>query len=154
MASLTIRSPAEMQDLGSRLGKVASPGLVVGLIGDLGAGKTTFVRGVANGAEVSPEQMVASPTFVLIHEYEGRIPVYHFDTYRLANPEAFADLGAAEYFDGDGICLVEWADRVRKILPLDRIDVEIEHAGEQLRRVAVLANGPVSQEVLNRWLGE
>ena len=89
---------------------------MIGLIGQLGAGKTRLVRAIAEALGVDREA-ISSPTFVLIHEYEGRVPVYHFDAYRLNSPDAFDDLGVADYWDRGGVCLVEWADRVRELLP-------------------------------------
>ena len=95
--------------LGRRLGALLFPGAVVGLVGQLGAGKTHFARAVAEGLGVKNPAAVNSPTFTLIHEYPARIPIYHFDTYRLAGPREFADLGVEEYFHGDGACLVAFA---------------------------------------------
>ena len=128
-------SPDATLAMGRALGEVAEPGLVVALIGPLGAGKTLFVRGVAAGLDVPASQIVNSPTFVLIQEYAGRLPIFHFDTYRLARPDQFAELGPHEYFEGNGICLVEWADRVIEFLPPDRLDVNIELLGESSRRI-------------------
>jgi len=90
-------------------------GDVVALVGELGAGKTCFIQGLCAGLGV--EERVTSPSFVLLHEYSGRLPIYHFDAYRLDDADQFWDLGAPDYLDGDGICLVEWADRVRSMLP-------------------------------------
>jgi tRNA threonylcarbamoyladenosine biosynthesis protein TsaE len=116
--SLTIElaSEAETCRLGRALADMVEPGVVIGLIGQLGAGKTRLVRAIAESLGVDPGA-ISSPTFVLIHEYEGRVPVYHFDAYRLNSPAAFEDLGVADYWDGGGVCLVEWADRVRNLLP-------------------------------------
>lgn len=118
--SLTIdlASEDDTQRLGKALAAVAQPGLVIGLVGPLGAGKTRLVRAIAESLAVDPGA-ISSPTFVLIHEYNGRLPVYHFDAYRLNSPEAFEDLGVADYWNGGGVCLVEWADRVRDLLPDD-----------------------------------
>jgi tRNA threonylcarbamoyladenosine biosynthesis protein TsaE len=102
--------------LGGALAGVIGPGCVVGLVGPLGAGKTRLVRAIAAALGVDP-QAVSSPTFVLIHEYEGRLPVFHFDAYRLASPAQFEALGVADYWDAGGVCLVEWADRVAELLP-------------------------------------
>ena len=98
-----------------------APGTVIGLIGPLGAGKTRLTRAIAEALGVDPGA-IASPTFVLIHEYEGRIPVYHFDAYRLGGPDDFEALGASDYWDGGGVCLVEWADLVRGPAPARRLD--------------------------------
>jgi tRNA threonylcarbamoyladenosine biosynthesis protein TsaE len=104
--------------LGRAISEVLRPGVVIGLVGPLGAGKTLLVRAIAEAQGVDPAE-ISSPTFVLIHEYAGNLPIYHFDAYRLASCRAFEDLGVADYFGGAGVCLVEWAERVRDLLPLD-----------------------------------
>lgn len=142
-----LASEVETQALGALLGELAQPGLVVALVGNLGAGKTRFVQAAAVGLGV-PRESVNSPTFVLIHEYEGRIPVYHFDTYRLRDIDEFLELGADEYMAGDGVCFIEWADRMQEVLPRDRLSVHIEHTGEFSRRVKLRSGGRLSQEVL------
>ena len=140
-ATWTTGSPAETQALGRRLGRLLGPGDVVALAGPLGAGKTQFVKGVAEGLGVADGRDVTSPTFVLINEYAGRLPVYHFDAYRLDGPEALEDLGAAEYFDGRGVSVVEWADRVPGVLPAERLDVQFGHVGPEARRIDMRALG-------------
>lgn len=129
------------------LGEAAVSGLVVALVGDLGAGKTRLVQSAAEGLGVEPS-VVNSPTFVLIQEYEGRLPVYHFDTYRLKDFDEFLELGADEYFASGGVCFVEWADRMAEVLPRDRLTIEFEITGEMTRRLRLSAGGPVSREVL------
>lgn len=135
--------------LGVLLAEAAEPGLVIGLIGPLGAGKTRLVRATATalGADSSS---VNSPTFVLIQEYLGRIPVFHFDTYRLRDVHAFAELGAEEYFSGEGICFVEWADRVRSELPHDLLCIEVTVFAPTARRFRFSSSGPQSQRVITR----
>jgi len=135
-------SPESTLAIGRALGRAAEPGLVVALIGPLGAGKTQLVRGVADGLEVADSRVVSSPTFVLIQEYAGRLPIFHFDTYRLTRPEQFRDLGPEEYFEGDGLCLVEWADRVFEYLPPDHLDAHFVISGERSREIRFSA--PVS----------
>jgi tRNA threonylcarbamoyladenosine biosynthesis protein TsaE len=127
--------------LGRRLGAFLQRGAVVGLVGTLGAGKTHLTRAIAEGLGVPDGRMVTSPTFVLIQEYEGRLPVYHFDAYRLPNAASFLDLGAGEYLEGEGVCLIEWADRVRDCLPNDCLWVELEVTGPTSRRATVRASG-------------
>jgi tRNA threonylcarbamoyladenosine biosynthesis protein TsaE len=127
--------------LGRRLGELLFPGATVALTGPLGAGKTFLARAVAEGLGVRDVRAVNSPTFVLVQEYQGRLPIYHFDVYRLRSPEEFFDLGSAEYFAGDGVCLVEWADRVERYLPRERLDVTLEYAGEAARAVRMTARG-------------
>lgn len=123
-----IDSEAETEALGRALADWVAPGTVIALVGPLGAGKTRLSRAIAEALGVDPKA-IASPTFVLIHEYRGRLPVYHFDTYRLGGPDEFEALGSVEYFDAGGVCLIEWADRVLDLLPPDRWLVRIEPQG-------------------------
>lgn len=142
-------SERETDAFGAQLASVIEPGLVIGLIGPLGAGKTRLVRATATALGADPTT-VNSPTFVLIQEYDSRIPVYHFDTYRLRDVNAFADLGVDEYFSGDGVCFVEWADRVESALPRDRLQIDVSVIGPTSRRFRVTATGAASQRLLLR----
>lgn len=146
---IDVANEAETDRLGGLLATVVEPGLVIGLIGQLGAGKTRLVRATATALGADPTS-VNSPTFVLIQEYDSRIPVYHFDTYRLRDVSAFADLGVEEYFGGDGVCFVEWADRVESVLPRDRLQIEVTVVGPIARRLRITATGRYSQKVLSR----
>ncbi len=130
--SVWVDSEAGTEALGRALAAWVAPGTVIGLIGPLGAGKTRLSRAVAEALGVEPAA-ISSPTYVLIHEYQGRLPVYHFDTYRLGGPDEFEALGAADYFDADGVCLIEWADRVLDLLPRDRWLIRIEPEGAARR---------------------
>ncbi len=143
------RNERDTDALGAMLADAAEPGLVVGLIGPLGAGKTRLVRATATALGADPSS-VNSPTFVLIQEYFGRLPVFHFDTYRLRDVRAFADLGAEEYFSSEGVCFVEWADRVLSELPRDLLRIEVSVLAPTVRRFLVSASGLVSQKVLVR----
>lgn len=131
------------------LAAALAPGIVVGLIGDLGSGKTRLVRNCAIALGADPER-INSPTFVLIQEYSARIPLFHFDTYRLRSPIDFPDLGPEEYFRPDAICFVEWADRVLEWLPEDLLRIELEILGPQRRRLRLHADGPAARQVLAR----
>ena len=111
---------------GRELGQKLRPGDVVALIGPLGAGKTHLVRAIAEGLEIPDSRAVSSPTFTLIHEYRGRLPIFHFDVYRLKSPAEFLDLGVAEYFEAGGVSLIEWADRVAECLPAKRFTITLE----------------------------
>jgi len=137
------------ESLGRRLGAVLESGSVVGLVGEMGAGKTHLIRAICEGLGIR-NSMVTSPTFVLIQEYEGLLPIFHFDTYRLRSSREFAELGAAEYLDGAGVCLIEWADRVEGFLPTDRLTIVLTHVSEQARRAQVTAGGPRHAGILSR----
>lgn len=139
-----------MTRLAERLARAVEPGLVISLEGELGAGKTTFVRAFAVACGVEAEQ-VSSPTYVLVHEYFGRFPVYHFDAYRLGDSDRFLQLGVDEYFAGEGVCLVEWGNLVEPALPSDRLRLRIEHEQAGTRSLAFDARGPVSTRVLGRF---
>jgi tRNA threonylcarbamoyladenosine biosynthesis protein TsaE len=145
-----IASEAETDRLGRALAEVVGPGVVIGLVGPLGAGKTRLARALAEALGVDPGA-IASPTFVLIHEYEGRLPVYHFDTYRLRCAEDFEALGVADYWQGAGVCLVEWADRVADLLPEGRWLIRIEPTGPESRRVSI--GLPGGEKIITRLLG-
>lgn len=146
---LSLENESATDVFGSRLADVIEPGLVIGLNGQLGAGKTRLVRATATALGADP-RLINSPTFVLIQEYFGRIPVYHFDTYRLRDATAFADLGAEEYFYGDGICFVEWADRVSEMLPSDRLQIDITVTGSSSREIRIRSLGSKAFVILQR----
>jgi tRNA threonylcarbamoyladenosine biosynthesis protein TsaE len=132
---------AATEAFGHRLGQLLFSGAVVALAGPLGAGKTHLARAVAEGLGVPDRRVVTSPTFVLIQEYCGRLPIYHFDAYRLPSSQAFDDLGAQEYLDGGGVCLVEWADRVEKSLPAERLTIRLTVVSENARRAEIKGVG-------------
>jgi tRNA threonylcarbamoyladenosine biosynthesis protein TsaE len=135
--------------LAVHLAEALDTGTVVALIGNLGAGKTRLVRAVSVALGVNP-RAIASPTFVLVHEYDGRWPIYHFDTYRLKDTRDFLDLGVEEYFNAGGVCFVEWADRVHDQLPADHLRIEIIATGETTREFKFQATGPKSAQVMAR----
>jgi tRNA threonylcarbamoyladenosine biosynthesis protein TsaE len=126
------RSEAETERLGKALASALPDAAVMALVGTLGAGKTRLVQAVARGSGVTTQD-VASPTFVLIHEYQGRRPIFHFDAYRLRDQAEFLDLGPEEYFDAGGLTFIEWADRVEAYLPQDYILIRIEITGPTSR---------------------
>jgi tRNA threonylcarbamoyladenosine biosynthesis protein TsaE len=134
--SLSLQSEEDTIRLAQTLATVIRPNLVIGLVGPLGAGKTRFTRALAEALGVDP-QSIASPTFVLIHEYEGRLPIYHFDTYRLNSIEAFEALGPDDYWSAGGVCLVEWADHVAPLLPMDSWWIRFSPTGLTERQVTI-----------------
>jgi len=142
-------SEAETERLARHLAGVLEPGTTVALVGNLGAGKTRLVRAVCEALGVD-RRAIASPTFVLVHEYEGRLSIYHFDTYRLREPRDFLALGADEYLNAGGVCLIEWADRVAPWLPTDHLRVEITVTGESTREIAFTATGPKAASLIRR----
>ena len=118
-------SPEETQALGEKLGKTLTQGDVIALIGDLGTGKTCLTQGIARGIGTAPDEVVSSPSYILINEYNGKVPIYHIDLYRLENSEEIAELGLSEYMEGDGICIIEWAERMADALPDTCIKIHI-----------------------------
>ena len=118
-------SPRETKELGKKMAERAKPGDVFTLVGDLGVGKTVFTQGIAEGLGI--DEPVNSPTFTIVQEYEsGRMPFYHFDVYRIGDPEEMDEIGFDDYIYGDGLCLIEWADLIEEILPEKRVDIRIE----------------------------
>src|SRR5688572_8650430 len=148
--SIPIADLAATEAFGRRLGELLFPGAVVALVGQLGAGKTHLARAVAEGLGIANPAAVTSPTFVLIQEYAARLPVYHFDAYRLSGPREFAELGVDEYFRGDGVCLVEWADKVELTLPADHLWIAIHIVDENRRRFELRATGERYVDLLTR----
>ena len=144
-ASWVGRSPEETRSLGHRLGEQCRPGTLLALVGDLGAGKTQFAKGVASGLGIDPGG-VTSPTFVLLNLYAGRFRLAHFDLYRLEN----VDLPSLGFYDvrEDGVVVLEWADKVDERLLGDHLRITFEHAGETSRRLMFQARGESSAEIL------
>ncbi len=126
--------------IGQLLGESCAGGETIALIGPLGAGKTCLVRGLAVGLG-APAETVTSPTFVLIHEYAGRVPLYHVDLYRLDERDAVNGLGLEEYIDSTGVTVIEWADRAPAVLPGDHLRITIEHLGGDRRLVTLHSQG-------------
>ena len=139
----------ETIDLGERLGRNLRRGDIVCLFGDLGGGKTTFVKGLAKGLKVKLNS-VNSPTFVLMNIYEGKIPLYHFDLYRLRNTEELQHIGYEEFLYGEGIAAIEWAERLEDLLPKEHLAVRFEHKDEG-RRINFSAKGKRYQEMISRF---
>jgi len=129
------RSPEETKDLGRKIGKLLEPRDILLLIGELGAGKTTLIQGLAEGVGVI--DYITSPTFVLINEYQGRIPFYHVDLYRLTEKIHIQDLGIEEYFAGSGVTVVEWAERLGKLTPEKYVKIEIQRLSENERKILI-----------------
>lgn len=148
---IELDSLKDTEKLGQQIGKVLKEGDILCLNGDLGAGKTTLTKSIGIGLGV--EEYITSPTFSLINEYRGRLPVYHFDVYRLENIDELDDLGFDEYFFGEGVCIIEWAEKIEKMLPREIIVLDIEK-GEDIdkRIVSITGSGDRYKEFL-RELG-
>ncbi len=142
-------SETQTEQLGSLLAGELAAGMVVGLVGPLGAGKTRLVKALAAALGVDRDD-VSSPTFVLIQEYPARIPLFHFDAYRLRDVEEFLELGAEELMASDGVCLIEWADRVTDVLPPDTLWIEIRLVSPTSREWEFRADDPQTERVIAR----
>ena len=138
----TTHSPTETEALGTALGRVLTPGTVIAYRGDLGAGKTAFTRGLARGLGYADP--VTSPTYTIVNEYlGGRLPLFHFDMYRLRSSEDLWDIGWEDYLDRGGVCAVEWSENVEDALE-DALTVTIEKLGEDSRRITVEGREPLA----------
>ena len=150
MFTFTANNEHDTTRLGQAIAATLSPGTVVGLIGTLGAGKTRLVQAVAAALGVPPGD-VTSPTFVLVNEYKGgRVPIFHFDTYRLKDEDEFLELGPDEYFDSHGLVFIEWADRVAQLLPEERLEIDMEVTGETQRRICIRGTSERMEELVER----
>lgn len=138
--------PEKTREIARRLGGMLGPGDVICLYGELGAGKTCFVQGLARGMGIATR--VNSPTFTIVKEYPGETPLYHFDVYRLASADELFDVGFDEYLAGDGVCVIEWADRIAPALPGERLDVELRVLSPGEREVILRACGPRAAQIL------
>lgn len=125
------------------------PGDVVALTGELGAGKTHFIKGLASGVGVKKSRYLSSPSFTLVNEYPGRVCFYHIDLYRLETEKEAADLGLEEYVQGGGITVIEWADRIPSLLPDEILWIKIEYAGENSRRIEIAGKGERYSRIVN-----
>ena len=136
---LVSESPDETAAIGRRIAALLGSGDTVLLIGELGAGKTALTKAIAAGLGVTEE--VSSPTFTLVNEYRGRLPVFHFDLYRLDDPDEAIDLGYDDYLNAEGVLIVEWADKAPDLWPDDHLRIEIERIGETARQLALFPSG-------------
>jgi tRNA threonylcarbamoyladenosine biosynthesis protein TsaE len=145
---ITTRRPEETQALGRRLGELALPGDVILLTGDLGSGKTCLTQGIAWGLGI--KEHAVSPTFVIMRELRGRLPVYHLDLYRLDRLEETRDLGLDDYFFGNGVCVVEWADKAMSLMPAEHLLIDIEYVGDTDRRLRAKPKGLRYEEIVRK----
>jgi len=146
---LLLSSPGETESFGNAIGQLLRGGEVLALIGELGAGKTALVRGIVAGLG-APAASVTSPTFLLVHEYQGRLPIIHIDLYRLRRPEEIEAIGLSEYLMEDVAVAIEWADRFPQLLPDDRLEVRLAHRTRTTRSALLEARGSRSRSLLTR----
>jgi tRNA threonylcarbamoyladenosine biosynthesis protein TsaE len=150
MFTFNAHNEADTVRLAAALADVLPAGTVIGLIGTLGAGKTRLVEALATALGTRPGT-VTSPTFVLVNEYRGgRLPIFHFDTFRLKDDDEFLELGPDEYFDAGGLTFVEWADRVATLLPAERLEITFEVTGETSRQITLRGTSPGMEEIVNQ----
>ncbi|MFP4641110.1 MAG: tRNA (adenosine(37)-N6)-threonylcarbamoyltransferase complex ATPase subunit type 1 TsaE [Chloroflexota bacterium] len=146
--SIITHSPEQTQEIGSIIGEFAQPGDLLLLVGDLGTGKTCLVQGIAWGMGLPG--YASSPSFVLAREYPGSTNLYHIDLYRLENLEEIADLGIDDYLYGEGVCVVEWAEKAMTLFPQEHLLIELEHLTENERKLRFQAKGQRCTELLNQ----
>ncbi|MBE9503716.1 MAG: tRNA (adenosine(37)-N6)-threonylcarbamoyltransferase complex ATPase subunit type 1 TsaE [Proteobacteria bacterium] len=135
---------------GKKLGATLKPGEVIALSGELGAGKTTLVQAIATGLGIPADIIVCSPSYTLVNEYDGRIPLFHFDLYRLEGAKDINDLGFEEYLEGDGVSVIEWADLAPDLLPAEHLKIVIQIINEDERHIAVSGQGEKYKRVIDR----
>lgn len=143
MYEIKTNNPEQTAQFAEKLAQNLTPGTLIALEGDLGAGKTTFTKGLARGLEI--KRTVNSPTFTIIKEYSGRLPLYHMDVYRVK--DAFEDLGFDEYFEGEGVTVVEWAHLINEQLPTERLTIYLYHENQDERKIVLVPNGKRYEEL-------
>jgi tRNA threonylcarbamoyladenosine biosynthesis protein TsaE len=147
---ITTGSAQETEALGCTIGTLLQPGSFLALRGGLGGGKTCLTRGVVLSLAPQSAHLVASPTYAIMNSYPGSTPVYHFDFYRLTGDDDIAELGFEEYFYENGVCVVEWSERLTGLMPPDVLTLQFEYAGDDQRTITISGDGKKSTEVVNR----
>jgi tRNA threonylcarbamoyladenosine biosynthesis protein TsaE len=147
---LQTRNTSGTIQIGKSIGSLLLPGDVVALVGELGTGKTQFIKGLAVGVGIGKPTYISSPSFTLINEYKGKIPFYHIDLFRLRAEKEAEDLGLEEYFQSGGITAIEWADRIPSLLPREMLWIQISYTGENTRSIEILGRGKRYEELINR----
>ncbi len=145
---LQTKRPSDTIKIGKRIGACLKPGDVVALVGELGTGKTQFIKGLAEGAEVGKPTYISSPSFTLINEYKGKVPFYHIDLYRLETEAEAEELGLEEYFQGRGMTMIEWADRIPSLLPKETLRIHLHYTGKHSRSIEILGKGKRYEELV------
>ena len=148
---ISSKSASETIRLGRRIGALLQPGDVVALAGELGAGKTHFIKGLAVGAGVGKPTYVSSPSFTLINEYHGKVPFYHIDLFRLESQREAEGLGLEDYLHGGGITAIEWADKIPSLLPGEMLLIDIVYSGKNTRSIEMIGKGKRYEELLKEF---
>ena len=143
------RSASETIRIGKSIGSHLRAGDVVALVGELGAGKTQFIKGLATGAGVGKPTYISSPSFTLINEYPGKVPFYHIDLFRLKSQKEAEGLGLEDYFQGRGITAIEWADKIPSFLPDEMLSIHIVYTGKNRRSVEISGKGKRYEDLVN-----
>ena len=138
---LTTLSPEETKNLGKKIGAAIESGIVIALTGDLGAGKTLFVQGLALGLDVPSDHYVTSPSYILINEYPGRFRLFHIDLYRINSESDLEDIGIYEILSGSSVVAVEWAERLNQAMPAEYLSIDFEIINDQKRKIRITAYG-------------
>ncbi|GAA0700901.1 tRNA (adenosine(37)-N6)-threonylcarbamoyltransferase complex ATPase subunit type 1 TsaE [Paraclostridium ghonii] len=145
MIKIYLENEEQTREIGFKLGQLLTPKSVVCLIGDLGAGKTTMTKSLAKSLEVDDD--ITSPTFTIVNEYEGKMPLYHFDVYRIGSSDEMYDIGFDEYINGDGVCIIEWANLIEDILPDEYLYIEMNYK-ESGREMILTPKGEKYEEIV------
>jgi len=146
--NLTIitKRPEETKKLGEEVSKLARPGDLLAFYGELGAGKTCFIQGISQQLKV--KDYVTSPSFTIINEYQGKIPIYHFDLFRLNTAEEIFELGYEEYFYGEGLTVIEWAEKIEQLLPKEHLKIDIKFKDHYKRTISFIPQGDRFKKIL------
>jgi tRNA threonylcarbamoyladenosine biosynthesis protein TsaE len=147
--SVETKNPNETFRLGTQLARYLEEGDILCLFGNLGTGKTTFVKGIGKGLDIS-DKSVHSPTFISMNMYKGRLPLYHFDLYRLEDERELSLIGYEEFLYGDGVSLIEWADKMKSLLPKDCLKIEFEYTDPTTRSITFQAQGKKYEDLISR----
>jgi tRNA threonylcarbamoyladenosine biosynthesis protein TsaE len=145
------KSPSETIRIGKNIGSLLLPGDIVALVGELGAGKTQFIKGLAAGVRVGKSTYISSPSFTLINEYVGKVRFYHIDLFRLKSEKEAEELGLEEYFQGGGITAIEWADKIPSLLPEEILWINICYTGKNIRSFEMIGKGKRYEDLINKF---
>ncbi len=151
MFKIYLENEEKTKEIGYKLGKLLTEKSVITLVGDLGAGKTTLTQNIARALEV--DDYITSPTFTIVNEYEGKYPLYHFDVYRIGSSDEMYDIGYDEYVDGEGICIIEWANLIDDILPPEYLDIKLNYV-ENSREMILNPIGEKYENIVKNLLEE